>query len=101
MQIMNSDDDIQCISDADPLSGQCKGELARFDEPLDLMDGRAGSQIEHGTIDFEHVSFKYKKEAKRNVLNDISIHLKRGRWLELSGEPVPPKHSCLSDTAPL
>ena len=56
------------------------------------MDGsEPEAKIEHGTIDFEHVSFKYKKEAKRNVLNDINIHIEEGQTVGIIGEPVPPK----------
>ena len=50
------------------------------------MDGsEPEAKIEHGTIDFEHVSFKYKKEAKRNVLNDINIHIEEGQTVGIIG----------------
>ena len=75
MQIMNS---LTMISNVFLMLTRSLASAKRigevFDEPLDLMDGsEPEAKIEHGTIDFEHVSFKYKKEAKRNVLNDINI----------------------------
>ena len=87
MQIMNS---LTMISNVFLMLTRSLASAKRigevFDEPLDLMDGsEPEAKIEHGTIDFEHVSFKYKKEAKRNVLNDINIHIEEGQTVGIIG----------------
>ncbi len=38
-----------------------------------------------GSIDFEHVSFKYHKDAERNVLSDIDLHIKPGETIGILG----------------
>ena len=57
-----------------------------FDEPVNLADGDGiGEQVECGSIDFDHVFFKYKKEAKEYVLSDISLHIKAGETVGIIG----------------
>lgn len=87
MQIMNS---LMMISNVFLMLTRSLASARRigevFDEPLDLMDGsEEEARIEHGTIDFEHVSFKYKKEAKRRVLTDINIHIEEGQTVGIIG----------------
>lgn len=87
MQIMNS---LMMISNVFLMLTRSLASARRigevFDEPLDLMDGsEADAKIEHGIIDFEHVTFRYKKEAKRNVLNDINIHIEEGQTVGIIG----------------
>ena len=57
-----------------------------FDEPINLADGDGiREQVECGSIDFDHVFFKYKKEAKEYVLSDISLHIKAGETVGIIG----------------
>lgn len=57
-----------------------------FDEPVNLADGDGiGEQVECGSIDFDNVFFKYKKEAKEYVLSDISLHIKAGETVGIIG----------------
>lgn len=57
-----------------------------FDEPLDLIDcEQANETITHGNIDFNHVYFKYREEAKEYVLSDIDLHIKSGQTIGIIG----------------
>ena len=57
-----------------------------FDEPLNLADGEGASQqVECGSVDFDHVFFKYKKEAEEYVLSDVSLHIKAGETVGIIG----------------
>lgn len=47
------------------------------DHPLDT--------IRDGSIDFDHVSFKYKTEAREYALSDISLHIKAGETVGIIG----------------
>lgn len=38
-----------------------------------------------GSIDFNHVDFRYKKESKQNVLSDIDLHIKSGETIGIIG----------------
>ena len=44
--------------------------------------------VERGEIEFDHVWFKYKEEAKEYVLSDVSFHIKAGQTVGLSVRPV-------------
>ncbi|HJG82977.1 MAG TPA: ABC transporter ATP-binding protein/permease [Lacrimispora saccharolytica] len=57
-----------------------------FDEPLDLVDGEGTVEtVEHGSIDFEHVYFKYREDAKEYVLSDINLHIRAGETVGIIG----------------
>lgn len=56
-----------------------------FDEKLDLYDGTYAGEVEDGSIDFDHVSFKYAKSAKENVLSDVDIHIASGETIGVIG----------------
>ena len=56
-----------------------------FEEKLDLYDGTYGGEVEDGSIDFKHVSFKYAKTAKENVLSDVDIHIHSGETIGIIG----------------
>ncbi len=42
-------------------------------------------EIKDGSIDFNDVSFKYSKTAKKNALSDINIHIKSGMTVGIIG----------------
>ncbi len=41
--------------------------------------------VKDGSIDFNDVSFRYKKEGEENVLENVSLHLKNGESLGIIG----------------
>ena len=57
-----------------------------FDETSTLSDPKNPCHvIPDGQIDFDHVSFKYKKEAKEYTLSDIDLHIKAGETVGIIG----------------
>ena len=42
-------------------------------------------EVKDGSIDFDHVSFKYSKKAQRNSLSDIDLHIKSGEIIGVLG----------------
>lgn len=61
--------------------------LEVIDEKVDLTDEKARDiEVERGSVDFDHVWFKYKKEAKEYVLSDISFHIKAGQTVGIIGQ---------------
>ncbi len=42
-------------------------------------------EVPDGSIDFENVSFKYSKKAKRSALEDIDLHIKSGMTVGILG----------------
>ncbi len=43
------------------------------------------TEIKDGSIDFDDVSFKYSKTAKKNALSDINLHIKSGMTVGILG----------------
>ena len=43
------------------------------------------NEVKDGSIDFENVSFKYSKKAKRYALSDINIHIESGMTVGVIG----------------
>lgn len=42
-------------------------------------------ELKDGSIDFNHVNFVYKKEAEKDTLSDIDIHIKSGQIIGILG----------------
>lgn len=64
----------------------CERIIEVLDEPLDIHDeAGADAYIKHGTIDFSHVYFKYKKDAEEYVLRDINLHIPAGSTIGILG----------------
>ena len=42
-------------------------------------------EVGSGSVDFNNVNFKYKKEAEQNALNNIDIHIKSGQFVGILG----------------
>lgn len=58
-----------------------------IDEKVDITDEKARDiQVERGEIAFDHVWFKYKKEAREYVLSDISFHIESGQTVGIIGQ---------------
>lgn len=61
--------------------------LEVIDEKIDLTDENAQDIcVKSGEIEFDHVWFKYKKEAKEYVLSDVSLHIKPGQTVGIIGQ---------------
>ena len=62
-----------------------------MDEKIDITEERSKDIfVEKGEIDFDHVYFKYSKDAQEYVLSDITLHMKPARQSASSEEPAPP-----------
>lgn len=58
-----------------------------MDEEIDLNDDEAKEvEVEKGDIVFDHVYFKYKKDAAEYVLSDISFHICPGETVGIIGQ---------------
>ena len=55
------------------------------EEPSLKSPENAVSEVEDGSIDFDHVSFKYSAAAEKNVLEDINLHIKSGETIGIIG----------------
>lgn len=56
-------------------------------EEIDIREDRAKDiAVARGEIRFDHVSFKYNKDAKEYVLSDISLHIKAGQTVGIIGQ---------------
>ena len=87
LQILNS---LMMISNVFLLLTRSMASGARIleviDEEVDLTDENARDiEVKHGSVEFDHVWFKYKKEAKEYVLSDISFHIEAGQTVGIIG----------------
>lgn len=58
-----------------------------IDEKIDMTDELAKDiTVKKGDIEFEHVWFKYKEDAKEYVLSDVSFHIKAGQTVGIIGQ---------------
>ena len=88
LQILNS---LMMISNVFLLLTRSMASGARIleviDEKVDLTDEKVRNiEVERGSVDFEHVWFKYNKEAKEDVLSDVSFHIEAGQTVGVIGQ---------------
>ncbi len=58
-----------------------------MEEKSDIGEEHSRSlRVEHGDIRFEHVSFRYSRDAKEDVLSDISFHIAAGQTVGIIGQ---------------
>lgn len=58
-----------------------------LDEKIDITDENSQDiSVKHGEIEFDHVWYKYKNEAKEYVLSDVSFHIKPGQTVGIIGQ---------------
>ena len=58
-----------------------------IDEKIDMTDDEARDiEVKRGEIEFDHVWFKYKNEAKEFVLSDVSFHIMPGQTVGIIGQ---------------
>ena len=43
------------------------------------------TEVKDGSVDFDHVSFKYSRKAERTALSDIDLHIKSGEVIGILG----------------
>ena len=55
------------------------------EEPSIKNPENALTKIEDGSVVFEHVSFKYKKEAERYAVSDLDFTIKSGQFIGIIG----------------
>lgn len=64
----------------------CERIIEVLDEQPDINDAMAaGALVKEGSIDFDHVYFKYKKDAEEYVLSDITLHIPKGSTVGILG----------------
>ncbi len=56
-----------------------------FDEKPTMVLPRQGTTLKDGSIEFDHVSFKYSKEAKEDVLDNVSLSIPSGSKIGIIG----------------
>ena len=56
-------------------------------EKPEISDAEADPslKVENGDIEMENVSFKYKKNGKKNVIDNINLHIKSGETIGIIG----------------
>ncbi len=88
MQILNS---LMMMSNVFLMMTRSLASGARIveviDEKIDMTDDEARDiTVERGEIEFDHVWFKYKNEAKEYVLSDVSFHIEPGQTVGIIGQ---------------
>lgn len=53
-------------------------------------------EVKSGSIDFNHVNFKYKSEAEKYALSDIDFHIKSGQFIGILGSTGSGKTSVIN-----
>ena len=59
-------------------------EVLKEDSTLSSLENSI-REVKDGSVDFENVSFKYSKKAKRMALEDINLHIKSGETVGIIG----------------
>lgn len=61
--------------------------LEVIDEPVDITDEEAEDiEVARGNIEFDHVWFKYRENAKEYVLSDVSFSIPAGKTVGIVGQ---------------
>lgn len=68
-----------------------------LDEKIYITDEQAEDiSVKKGSIEFDHVWFKYKKEAKEYVLSDVSFNIEAGQTIGIIGQTGSAKTTLVS-----
>lgn len=68
-----------------------------LDEKIDITDEQAEDiSVKKGSIEFDHVWLKYKKEAKEYVLSDVSFNIEAGQTIGIIGQTGSAKTTLVS-----
>ena len=69
------------------LNSLMKRIIEVLDEEIDITEEDAEDiEVKSGEIEFRHVYFKYKKEAREYVLSDINLHIGAGQTVGIVGQ---------------
>lgn len=87
MQVMNS---LMMIANVFLLVSRSLASAHRISEVLDenvvLTSPENGiSEVLNGSVDFEKVSFKYKEDAEKYALSDVTLHIQAGQTVGILG----------------
>jgi ATP-binding cassette subfamily B protein len=87
LQILNS---LMMISNVFLMLSRSMTSISRVFEVLDekpeiIDSGDPSLVIRSGSVDFENVSFKYSKNAKEDVLSDVSLNIGAGQMIGVLG----------------
>ena len=87
MQVMNS---LMMISNVFLLLTRSLASARRIgevlDETVELTSPAGGEeQVPDGSVDFDHVSFKYHANAQQYALSDVDLHIKAGQSVGILG----------------
>lgn len=87
LQILNS---LMMLSNVFMMLTRSIASAYRIEEVLqeksDITDEETETiTVQSGAIDFSHVYFKYKEEAKEYVLSDINLHIRAGETVGIIG----------------
>ena len=73
------------------------GSKIPADESEHITDEQAEDiSVKKGSIEFDHVWFKYKKEAKEYVLSDVSFNIEAGQTIGIIGQTGSAKTTLVS-----
>lgn len=68
-----------------------------LDEKIDITDEQAEDiSVKKGSIEFDHVWFKYKEESKEYVLSDVSFNIEAGQTIGIIGQTGSAKTTLVS-----
>ena len=66
------------------------------EQPEIVSPEQAVTEVKDGSIDFNHVSFSYKKRSGKPVLSDIDLHIRSGETIGILGGTGSSKSSLVS-----
>jgi ATP-binding cassette subfamily B protein len=86
LQILNS---LMMIANVFLMLSRSMTSTERIFEVLDekpaIADGPGRAPVERGSVDFDHVYFKYRPDAREYVLSDICLHIEEGSTVGIIG----------------
>ena len=92
MQVMNS---LMMISNVFLLLTRSLASAHRIVEVLDetaaiTSPADAVTAVPDGSVEFDHVSFKYHADAKEYALSGVDLRMEAGQTVGILGAPAPP-----------
>ena len=67
-----------------------------MEEPTILNPTNPIYEVKDGTVDFDHVYFKYNESSEKYVLDDVDLHIKSGETIGILGTTGSSKTSLIS-----
>ncbi len=60
-------------------------EVLEAEPTISAPEAGAVTEVADGSVDFDHVGFKYSERAEREALSDIDLHIKSGETIGIIG----------------